>query len=168
MKVFISKTERRQGKWSVEREREREYKYKSVMDTVRNDVVRNDLQLRNAALYGGACRGGAEEERSKERRYTRYRSVYSHSTHPLTDHGAFRRNVASTPIPLERDLSRTHQSFRYISWLSRLIFQSRFSLPLSYFVIIKRCGVFCLRVFFFRSLYRDAEIEKWMCSRWNG
>lgn len=75
--------------------------------------------------------------RIQSERYTRYRSVYTHSTHPLTDH-ALLDATASTPIPLERDLSRTHQSFGYISWLSRLIFQSRFSVCFSYFVIIKR------------------------------
>lgn len=106
---------------------------------MRNDVVRNDLQLRNATMHVGSrwsvSRGN--EGRIQSERYTRYRSVYTHSTHPLTDH-ALLDATASTPIPLERDLSRTHQSFGYISWLSRLIFQSRFSVCFSYFVIIKR------------------------------
>lgn len=97
--------------------------------------------------------------RIQSERYTRYRSVYTHSTHPLTDH-ALLDATASTPIPLERDLSRTHQSFGYISWLSRLIFQSRFSVCFSYFVIIKRlnrCASLSYILFF---LFIDAKIEK--------
>lgn len=99
--------------------------------------------------------------RIQSERYTRYRSVYTHSTHPLTDH-ALLDATASTPIPLERDLSRTHQSFGYISWLSRLIFQSRFSVCFSYFVIIKRlnrCASLSYILFFLFIRCEDRKID---------
>lgn len=79
---------------------------------MRNDAVRNDLQLRNAALYVGCVRWSVSRGNGGGIRSEEIRPVYIHSAHPLTDHALL---DATASIPLERDLSRTHQSFGYIS-----------------------------------------------------